>query len=222
MLTGLLVLVIDLITEQWPAISLAYEPSEAAVMQRPPRNLKRDRLVDSKLLRYAYLIVGIAEFLTCTMAFFLTTNYYGIPGSFFLNNRNSWKEDSTPLTVNGTVFTGQQQEDIWRRGVAAYFLTLILCQGWHVFLTKTRTMSLFKHGPLRNPQSLYGVLLAIAVACFFVYVPGVQDLFDTRNPSFWPWVCHFAFIGVMLPYTEASKWAARRDPNGWWARNMQW
>lgn len=58
-LGGLLILTIDLITEQGPAISLAYEPAEALVMDRPPRDLTRDRLVNGPLLRYAYLIAGI-------------------------------------------------------------------------------------------------------------------------------------------------------------------
>jgi sodium/potassium-transporting ATPase subunit alpha len=57
-LGGLLILTIDLITEQGPAISLAYEPAEALVMERPPRDLTRDRLVNGPLLRYSYLIAG--------------------------------------------------------------------------------------------------------------------------------------------------------------------
>jgi magnesium-transporting ATPase (P-type) len=184
--------------------------------------MKRDRLVDGRLLRYSYLIIGLSQFFTCTAAFFLTTNYYGIPGSFFLNNRDSWTSDADPLTVNGTVFSGEQQEDVWRRGVAAFYLTLVLCQGWHVFLTKTRAQSIFKHGIFRNRQSVYGVLAAIALGCFFVYVPGVQNLFDTRNPSFWPWVCHFMFPLVFLPFTEYSKWKVRHQPTSWWARHVAW
>lgn len=58
-LGGLLILTIDLITEQGPAISLAYEPAEALVMERPPRDLTRDRLINGPLLRYSYLTAGI-------------------------------------------------------------------------------------------------------------------------------------------------------------------
>lgn len=58
-LGGLLILSIDLITEQGPAISLAYEPAEANVMDRSPRDNATDRLVDGPLLRYSYLIYGI-------------------------------------------------------------------------------------------------------------------------------------------------------------------
>ena len=42
-LPGLLILTIDLLTEQGPAISLSYEPAEADIMLRKPRNVKTDR-----------------------------------------------------------------------------------------------------------------------------------------------------------------------------------
>jgi hypothetical protein len=57
-LSGLLILAIDLITEQGPAISLAYEPAEANVMERPPRDTHEDRLISASLLRYSYLVAG--------------------------------------------------------------------------------------------------------------------------------------------------------------------
>jgi hypothetical protein len=60
-LGGLLILSIDLVTEQGPAISLAYEPAEAQVMERPPRDITRDRLISGPMLRYSYLIIGVMQ-----------------------------------------------------------------------------------------------------------------------------------------------------------------
>lgn len=60
-LGGLLILSIDLITEQGPAISLAYEGPESNVMERPPRDLETDRLISASLLRYSYLIAGASQ-----------------------------------------------------------------------------------------------------------------------------------------------------------------
>jgi sodium/potassium-transporting ATPase subunit alpha len=44
-LPGLIILIIDLFQEQGPAVSFAYEKAEGSIMQRPPRDQKRDRLV---------------------------------------------------------------------------------------------------------------------------------------------------------------------------------
>jgi magnesium-transporting ATPase (P-type) len=222
MLPGLLVLCCDLLTEQWPATSLAYEPSEHAVMLRPPRDLKRDRLVDGRLIFYSYGVIGILEFLACTMAFFLTAQAYGIPGYALLNRRDSWTSSSSPIAVGGRVYTGPEQETIVRRSVAGYFLTLILCQAVHVFLCKTSVESVFVHGPFRNMQTVYGVAVAVAIGCIAVYVPAINSFFDA-GPAIWPaWTCFFAFAAIAIPYTELSKAAARRHPTSWWARNVQW
>lgn len=48
------ILCIDLGTDMVPAISLAYEKSESDIMLRSPRDPKRDRLVNERLISVAY------------------------------------------------------------------------------------------------------------------------------------------------------------------------
>ena len=52
-LQGLTILTIDLLTEQGPAISLAFEHAEHAVMQRKPRNRLTDTLVSRSSIFYS-------------------------------------------------------------------------------------------------------------------------------------------------------------------------
>ena len=48
-LTGTVcILFIDLGTDLWPAISLAYEKAESDIMQRLPRDPVKDRLVNER------------------------------------------------------------------------------------------------------------------------------------------------------------------------------
>jgi hypothetical protein len=47
-------LAIDLGTDVVPAIGLAYETRESNIMERPPRNPKKDTLVDGWLLSWSY------------------------------------------------------------------------------------------------------------------------------------------------------------------------
>lgn len=53
-LSVILMLAISVGTDLWPAISLAYEHQELDIMDRPPRNLKRDNLVTKKMLGFSY------------------------------------------------------------------------------------------------------------------------------------------------------------------------
>ena len=60
-LTGTVcILFIDLGTDLWPAISLAYEKAESDIMQRLPRDPVKDRLVNER-----YSLSGISRDLQC-------------------------------------------------------------------------------------------------------------------------------------------------------------
>merc|ERR1719201_1639553 len=52
-LTTVLILCVDLGTDMVPAISMAWENPESDIMQRWPRNSKRDHLVNAKLISFA-------------------------------------------------------------------------------------------------------------------------------------------------------------------------
>jgi sodium/potassium-transporting ATPase subunit alpha len=60
-LTTVLILTIDLGTDMVPAIAYAYENAELDIMQRFPRNAKRDFLVGKKLISYSYLQIGMMQ-----------------------------------------------------------------------------------------------------------------------------------------------------------------
>ena len=52
------ILFIDLGTDLWPAISLAYEPAESDIMKRKPRNPRTDKLVNGRLINLVYGMIG--------------------------------------------------------------------------------------------------------------------------------------------------------------------
>lgn len=58
-LTTILILCVDLGTDMVPAVSFAYENPELDIMDRLPRNGKRDHLVGLKLMVFAYVQIGI-------------------------------------------------------------------------------------------------------------------------------------------------------------------
>lgn len=54
-ISTIMILCIDLGFDMIPAITFAYENAELDIMKRQPRNAKRDRLVNAKLVSYSYL-----------------------------------------------------------------------------------------------------------------------------------------------------------------------
>jgi sodium/potassium-transporting ATPase subunit alpha len=76
-----MILTIDLLTEQGPAISLAYERAEAAVMRRRPRNVRTDRLVSGPSLFYSYITAGASSSAVCLFCFLMVYSRAGVPPS---------------------------------------------------------------------------------------------------------------------------------------------
>jgi sodium/potassium-transporting ATPase subunit alpha len=213
MISGLFILVIDCITEQGPAISLSTEPAESSVMSRPPRNLKTDHMVDARLLIYSYLVVGVAEAAVCVGAFLAVFAWNGVPASYLIYAAAYWKPDgsSPPLDVGTRVLDGPEQATLYFRGVGAYFLSLVLCQGWHIWLVKARRTSLAAHGVFRNTATLKGVAISVVIALLLVYLPVVQGAFWAAAVPAVGWGPQFLFAVVAILYTEAVKARARAD-----------
>jgi sodium/potassium-transporting ATPase subunit alpha len=228
-MSGLLILSIDLITEQGPAISLAYEPGEDATMKRPPRNRVKERLIGARLLTYGYLIVGGVMAAACLVAYFIAFLVNGVPlWAIWDRGAIYWREGAPELEICDGVgkacrtLDGHEQYGIVRQAHAAWYVTLILSQGFHIFCCKTRTVSIFKHGIFRNRTTVYGLLVSFTVAAILVFVPKVNDLFSAAPPPGLCWIS-FAVFGVwVVCYTEWIKSCARKKPEGWVAKHLAW
>ena len=108
---------------------------------------------------------------------------------------------------------------------ASWYITLIMCQFWHIWLCKTRRVSIFKHpGLYENRTTYYGVAVALAIMILAAYVPWLQDnVFYTANPpGQCAWVPHLFFLVFCLAYTETTKWWARNNPDSFFTRRIIW
>jgi hypothetical protein len=57
---------LSLQTDVLPALSMCLEPPESGLLSRPPRNVRKERLVNGRLILHAYVFLGIIESL-CAM-----------------------------------------------------------------------------------------------------------------------------------------------------------
>jgi Cation transporting ATPase, C-terminus len=71
-----------------PAITYAYENPELDIMDRQPRNAKKDFLVGTKLISFSYLQIGMLQQFGGLFIYFFVMNDYGFrPGTLLkLNN----------------------------------------------------------------------------------------------------------------------------------------
>jgi len=105
-LSTLLILTIDLGTDMLPAISFAKEEAELDIMERKPRNNKRDHLVSTKLIMWSYTLTGVVQGMGGMLVYFMIMNDYGIkPYSlFWINSEEGYFPKETdvynPALVN--------------------------------------------------------------------------------------------------------------------------
>lgn len=117
-LSSFLMIVICCFTDCAAATALAYEEPEADVLMRPPRNAKKDRLVDAKLILQGYGIIGVLE----TASSFSMAYWYA---------QRQGLSFSALWFKFGAVQDGMTQEtysDILNTASSVYFINLVVMQ----------------------------------------------------------------------------------------------
>lgn len=123
------ILLIDLGTDIIPAISFAYETAESDIMRRKPRRANIDRLVNRRLISFAYLQIGVIQALAGTFVAMVVLNDYGIGmGSLFrVNNRSNWASSQASQerwmyaeknefnSVAGNIQFFNQEDDLFKK-----------------------------------------------------------------------------------------------------------
>ncbi len=90
-ISTILILSIDLGCDMLPAISLAYEPKEADIMDRPPRNPEVERLVSRRLISFSYFQIGLIQTCAGFLAFMSVFNDYGYQWGNMIGRGITWE-----------------------------------------------------------------------------------------------------------------------------------
>ncbi|KAJ7211566.1 hypothetical protein GGX14DRAFT_697247 [Mycena pura] len=211
-LSSIQMIIICVATDVLPALSLVYEKPEADLLLRKPRDRKKDRLASVKLLMHAYLFIGVIESLTSmTAAFYFGFQRSGVPFSAMWRKYGGADVDPAVLT------------ELTNRAQSLYFFNLVIMQWFNLLSTRTRRLSLFQQNPIGSPATrnffLFPAMLgALALACFFSYVPVFQNVFLTRGVAAQFFFLPMAYGVVLLFLDEMRKLWNRTHPQSLLAR----
>ena len=187
---------------------LSYEKPEADVLTRPPRNIKKDRLVNWQLIVQSYGIVGVLQ----TVASFAMSFWYlerqGIPF-----NQLWFSFGQIPDGVDPDYYLAKTNE-----ASSIYFINLVVMQWFNLMATRTRRLSIFQHPPLfnRDTQNWYlfpAIIFSLAMAIFWLYIPPLRPVLGTTAVPVEHWFLPFAFGMFQLLLDEGRKFAVRKWPS---------
>lgn len=228
-LSTIMILAIDLGTDMYPAISLAYERPESDIMLRRPRDSKKDKLVASKLLSMTYLQIGFIQALAGFFCYFVVLGDGGFnPGLLvglraqFDNTDNESVQDSY-----GNMWGYRDRQRLLSSAQTSYFVSIVVVQWADLIICKTRMLSIFQQKMI-NWTLNKALFFETALAAFITYCPGMDVALKTvplsANHFIWPAIPNCILIWC---YDETRRYLMRRHRyihgvGGWVEQETYW
>ena len=170
-LTAIQLLLLNLVTDSFPALALGREAGEPDIMNLPPR--RSDEPIINGRMKVNIIVQALAIFLAVGGAFLLTLT--GKIGFITV-------EGASPLDVARTVALA----------------TLVCAELFRAYAARSERVSVFKLGLFSNKMMNLATLASLLILLAVVYIPGVNSAFD--NVALPPMAWLFIIPVALLPF----------------------
>ena len=181
------ILAIDIGTETLPALALGIELPEPGVMDRPPKS-PNEKLLNFSLFFRGYILLG------------LISSVAVLSGYFWVLYSGGWHWGQILAT----------NDPLSRKAATMSFLGIVIMQVANVFACRTEVASMFSIGMLTNKLLNVGVIFELVLTATIIYVPFLQNIFDTYPVPFTYWLFYIAFMPILIGAEELRKWIVRK------------
>ena len=211
-LSAFQMIVICVLTDLGPSLAMMLEKSEGDILEKAPRVVGRDHLVDKKLLLYAYFFLGVFESAFSMIMYFLYLSMHGgfAPSQVFFAY-DKWDNGYLNRTVD-------ELQHYQNTGQTVTFATLVIIQTFgNVYITRTHKLSLFKSLPVLKAHRNLWLFLAqfgsIAFMILVIDVPFCNSIFKTSPIPVEFYFIPLAFCVIFIAIDEVRKLLFRRGVN---------
>ncbi|KAJ1967194.1 hypothetical protein IWQ62_002006 [Dispira parvispora] len=234
-LSAFLMVCTGLLTDLPLILKAIYEKPKANLLSRGPRNPKRDRLVNLRVLLKAYLLIGVVETVFGHIMFFYYMWSYGklSPYDLFFAY-DKWRDG-----YQG--YTHQELSNLLHTGQCVMFISLVMRQcfsslffnrlyyimffrrlsskvAWprHSFASSRKSTHISKSEKLSAATSTGIPLILLVWACSvtlavaIIYLPVVNVMFKTRPVPIVFFFLPFGYSLFCFVLDELRRWAIRR------------
>ncbi len=189
-ITVMQILAIDLGTDTLPALALGVGPSESDVMDRPPRS-RKERLLNRFVIIRGYLFLGSIEAALVMSGYFWVLYNAGWTFGVSLSSSN-------PLYLKATTMV---------------FAGIVMAQIGNLLGCQTTRTSAFTVGIFKNKWIIRGIIFEVVLMLSIVYLPFMQNIFNTAPLGLNEWLYLTPFIPIMIFAEELRKYLTRRMSN---------
>ncbi|XP_072011264.1 potassium-transporting ATPase alpha chain 1 [Engystomops pustulosus] len=216
------ILFIELCTDIFPSVSLAYEKAESDIMHLKPRNPRRDRLVNEALAVYSYFQIGVIQSFAGFVDYFTVMAQEGWFPAYCLGLRGNWENQHLQDLQDsyGQEWTFGQRLYQQYNCYTCFFISIEVCQISDVLIRKTRRLSVFQQGFFRNKILVSAIIFQLCLGNLLCYTPGMPNIFNFMPIRFQWWLVPLPFGILIFVYDEIRKLGVRRHPGSWWDKEL--
>ncbi|KAF3481665.1 cation-transporting ATPase pma1 [Arthroderma uncinatum] len=211
-LSSFLMIIICVFTDLFLSLSLIMEKEEFDLLSLPPRNHKKDHLINFKIYAQSYLFIGVME-TVCAHAMFFLYMYRkaGIPFHSLVFAYEKYSDGFYG-------YTKAELTNFNNVGQCVYFVTLVVLQWGNILSIRNKRLSILQADPIRkqrrNPWLAGAVLVSLAIAVFVTQTPGINRLFNTAPVPIEHWLLPIPLAVGILCMDEFRKLLVRLFPRG--------
>jgi potassium/sodium efflux P-type ATPase len=186
-ITVMQILAIDLGTEILPALALGIEKPEPGIMELPPRPKKKG-VIDKIVLFRGYIFLGLLEAAAVLIVF------------YYVLHQGGWRP-GVQLEPDDMTFSNP----LHLKAITMIFLGIVVMQVANVFACRSDRHSVFKLGFFSNKLIFWGIVFELLFAGAIVYIPFLQEVFQTIGIGWTDWGILFIFSLLIFVAEELRK-----------------
>lgn len=219
----IIILAIDLITDNLPPIALGYEPAESYVMEEHPQYFVEERVVNFETVFISLFFYGTLQFSSGFFSYVVVMADNGFHLAELLGVRRAWTSPAiTDLEDSyGQEWTHQQRTELEQCCQTVYFITVVVTRIAVLFACRTRKDSCLRRRLFSNSMVNFSVFFLLFFAAFFSYYSPFQYRGHSSYPIklYW-WSLGLPFFTLTLVLEESRKAIIRKCPQSSLARIM--
>ncbi|KAI8328575.1 hypothetical protein BC941DRAFT_444686 [Chlamydoabsidia padenii] len=213
-LSSFLMIMICCFTDLFPCLALIMENEEFDLLSMPPRNPKKDHLINIKIYIQSYLFMGSMQTI-CSLGWYDFVGTYSA-GPWIRNGASdsmpTFGQDPAGNLLSASEFQWQLQI-----GQCVTFVTLVILQWGNILSVRNRRLSILQGDPLRprrrNLWLFLGMFASLVTAIIVTEVPWFQQIMQTGPVPIRHWFLPLPLALGIIVMDDLRKLIVRVCPN---------